>query len=183
MSSEDIGLVPDQRIETGLSSPLVFHDDPLRFNCGAPQRRVGDPGPKTRELGGFIDEKMFAMERDRFFATQGPEFRRSVYGDCSGRREPPDARNWSGNGSTATPSGDESDGDEDDDDDDEDDDDDDDVEGDEGLVGVGDGSKRNSNAIGDINGNNGGGGNLGGVNVADRMANGKGQHHSPYGMI
>ncbi|TKY73948.1 hypothetical protein E2542_SST02707 [Spatholobus suberectus] len=105
MSSEDITLVPDQRIENGLSSPLVFQDDPLRFNCPTPQRRVGDPGPKTRELGPFIDEKMF-IDRDRFFAAQGPEFRRggNVYADCSARREPPDARNWSANGSAATPS-------------------------------------------------------------------------------
>ncbi|RYQ84658.1 hypothetical protein Ahy_B10g104116 isoform A [Arachis hypogaea] len=183
MSSEDIGLVPDQRIETGLSSSLVFQDETLRFSCGGPQRRVGDPGPKTRELGGFIDDKMFSMERDRYFAAQGSEFRRSVYGDCSGRRDPPGARNWSRNGGANTPSGDESDGDDDEDDDD-DDDDDDDVEGDEGLVGVGDGSKRNSNPILDINGSNGsnggGGGSLGGVSAAERMANGKGQHHSSY---
>ncbi|XP_015945067.1 U-box domain-containing protein 62 [Arachis duranensis] len=183
MSSEDIGLVPDQRIETGLSSSLVFQDETLRFSCGGPQRRVGDPGPKTRDLGGFIDDKMFSMERDRYFAAQGSEFRRSVYGDCSGRRDPPGARNWSRNGGANTPSGDESDGD-DDEDDDEDDDDDDDVEGDEGLVGVGDGSKRNSNPILDINGSNGsnggGGGSLGGVTAAERMANGKGQHHSSY---
>lgn len=161
MSSEDI--------ENGLNSPLVFQDDPLRFNCGAPTRRTGDPVPKTREIGGFIDDKMFAMERDRFFTAQGTDFRRNVYGDCSGRRDPPHARNWSGNG---TPSGGESD---DDEDDDEDDDIDDDAEV-EGLVGVGGGNKRNSNAIGEINNNNGGGGNLAGV------ANGKAQHHSPYGM-
>ncbi|GMN41146.1 hypothetical protein TIFTF001_010369 [Ficus carica] len=69
MSSEDIGLVPSQN---GLNSHLVFQDDALRFNCGAPaQRRVvggGDSGPKTRDLSGFIDE--------RFYAPQGPDFRR-----------------------------------------------------------------------------------------------------------
>ncbi|XP_061368060.1 U-box domain-containing protein 62 [Gastrolobium bilobum] len=173
MSSEDMGLVPDQRIENGLNSPLVFQDDPLRFNCGPAQRRVGDPGPKPRDLGGFVDDKMFAMERDRFFAAQGTDFRRNIFGDCSGRRDPPNARNWGGNGGAATPSGDESD---DDEDDDEDDDDEDDEDGEvEGLVGVGDGSKRNLNAINDVNNNNGnGGGNLPGV------SNGKAQHHSPY---
>lgn len=175
MSSEEIGLVPDQRIDNGLNSTLVFQDDSLRFSCGgAPQQpRVGDPGPKTRELGGFIDEKMFAVERDRFFTAHGVEFRRNVYGDCSDRRNPPDTRNWNGNGSTATPSGDESDGE--DDEDDEEDDDDDDVEGDaevEGLVGVNDGSKGNSNSINDINNNS----------ISGQITNGKVQHHSSYGM-
>ncbi|RDX94196.1 U-box domain-containing protein 62, partial [Mucuna pruriens] len=152
MSSEDITLVPDQRIENG----LVFQEDPLRFNCPAPQRRVGDPGPKTRELGPFIDDKMF-IDRDRFFAAQGPDYRRAnVYADCSARRDPSDARNWRGNGSAASPSED----DESDDDDDEDDDDDDDVEEVEGLVG--DGSKS------DVNNSSGGGGNLAVV-----VANGK----------
>lgn len=180
MSSEEIGLVPDQRIQNSLSSPLVFQDDSLRFNCGAPQRRVGDPGPKTRELSGFIDEKMFALESDRFFTSPAADFRRNVYGDCSDRRDPPDTRNWNGNGSTTTPSGDESDGDDDEDEDE--DDDDDDVEGDaevEELVGVDDGNKRNSNPINDINSSNSNGSNL--ASVADRMSNGKAQHHS-YGM-
>ncbi|XP_027329725.1 U-box domain-containing protein 62 [Abrus precatorius] len=178
MSSDDITLVPDQRIDNGLNSPLVFQDDPLRFNCPAPQRRVGDPGPKTRQLGPFIDDKIF-IDRDRFFTAQGPEFRRNnVYADCSGRRDPPDARNWSGNGSAATRSGDESDDDEDDDEDD-DDDDDEDVEGDAEVEGlVGDGSKRSSSAMNDANNNNNGSG--GGVSNLPVVANGKVQHHSPY---
>ncbi|KAE9608768.1 putative Zinc finger, RING/FYVE/PHD-type [Lupinus albus] len=155
MSSEDI--------ENGLNSPLVFQDAPLRFNSGPPPRRIDDPVPKTREPTVFVDEKMFAMDRDRFFAAPGAEFRRNVYGDCSGQRDTPDDRNWSRNGS----SGDDSD----DSDDDEDDDIDDDVEGEvEDLVG----NKRNSNAIGEINNNSGSGGNLASV------ANGKTQHHSPY---
>ncbi|XP_047182167.1 U-box domain-containing protein 62 isoform X2 [Vigna umbellata] len=152
MSSEDITLVPDQRIENGLSSPLVFQDDPLRFNCPTPQRRVGDPGPKTRELGAFIDEKMF-IDRDRFFAAQNPDFRR--YADCSSRQDP---RNWTVNGTAATPSEDDESDEDDEDDEDEDDD-----EGDtevEGLVGGG--SKREI-----IANNNGGGGNL------PSVANGK----------
>ncbi|XP_057415206.1 U-box domain-containing protein 62-like isoform X2 [Lotus japonicus] len=109
MSSDDITLVSGQRIENGLTSPLVFQDD---FN---PQR---NPAPKTRELGGgFIDDKIFTIDRDRdrFFTTPGAEFRRNVYADR------PDVRNWRGNG---TPSSDETDGDEDDDEDDDDDDDD-----------------------------------------------------------
>ncbi|KAK4277722.1 hypothetical protein QN277_015674 [Acacia crassicarpa] len=182
MSSEEIGLAPDQRIDNGLNSSLVFQEDPLRYSCGAPQRRVGDPGSKTRELVGFIDEKMFAVDRDRFFAARGLEFRRNVLGNCSDQRNPPDARNWNGNGSTATPSGDESDGE--DDEDDEEDDDDDDVEGGaevERLVGVNDASQGNSNpnSINDININSISGGNL--ANAADGISNGKTQHHSSYG--
>ncbi|KAI4306554.1 hypothetical protein L6164_029823 [Bauhinia variegata] len=177
MSSEEIGLVPDQRIENGLSSPLVFQGDPLRFNCGAPQRRVGDPGPKTRELSGFLNEKMFDLERDRFFTSPAADFRRNVYGNISDRRDPPATRNWNGNGSTTTPSGDDSDGDDEEDEDE--DDDDDDVEDEaevEELVGVDDGKKKNSNTINDINNSNSNGSNL--ASIADRISNGKAQHHS-----
>lgn len=165
MSSEDIGLVPSQN---GLNSHLVFQDDALRFNCGAPaQRRVvggGDSGPKTRDLSGFIDE--------RFYAPQGPDFRRSIYGDSQDRRDPPEVRNWNGNGAAATSSVDGSE--DDDDDDDEDDVDDDDDEVDEGLVG------------GDDNGSKGNNSNNAG-NGEDKMGNGKAkhqnqnQHHSSFG--
>ncbi|KAL5145803.1 U-box domain-containing protein 62 [Glycine soja] len=153
MSSEDITLVPDQRIENGLNSPLVFQDDPLRFNCPTPHhRRVGDPPPKTRELGSFIDDNKMFIDRDRFFAAaQNPEFRR--YADCSARRDP---RNWNTNGSAT----------EDDDSDDDDEDDDDDEEDDTEVEGlVGDGTKSELK----INNNNGagGGGNL------PAVANGK----------
>ncbi|CAJ2641720.1 unnamed protein product [Trifolium pratense] len=163
MSSDDINLTPDQRIENGLTSPLVFQDDTLRFNCGgAPQRQVGDRAPKTREVGGFIDDKMFTVNRDRFFTSQGTEFRRNVFADRPDHRDSSDVLNWS----AETPSSDDSDG-EDDEDDDEDDD------GDttaDRLVSIGDdGSKRNSNAIIDVNNNNGG-----------SVVNGKAQHHSPY---
>ncbi|KAL3015058.1 hypothetical protein AAZX31_06G136000 [Glycine max] len=153
MSSEDITLVPDQRIENGLNSPLVFQDDPLRFNCPTPHhRRVGDPPPKTRELGSFIDDNKMFIDRDRFFAAaHNPEFRR--YADCSARRDP---RNWNTNGSAT----------EDDDSDDDDEDDDDDEEDDTEVEGlVGDGTKSELK----INNNNGagGGGNL------PAVANGK----------
>ena len=164
MSSEDMGLVPSQRLENGLNSHLVFQDDALRFNCGAPtQRRVGDPGPKTRDLSGFIDE--------RYFAPQGTNFRRSMYGDGQDRRDPPEvARNWNGNGTATTPSVDGSEEDEDEDEDDVDDDDEVD-EGVEGLVG------------GDDNGNNKGNSNNNVGNGEDKMGNGKAkhQHHSPFG--
>ncbi|XP_068315619.1 U-box domain-containing protein 62-like isoform X2 [Pyrus communis] len=152
MSSEELGLVSTQN---GLNSPIVFQDENLRFNCGAPpQRRVGDTGPKTRELTGFID--------DRFFAPQSSDFRRSMYSENLDRRDPPEPRNWNSNGADTTPSGEGSD--EDDDDEDEDDDDvDDEDEGDGGLVGV---ESRNKG----IAGNNGSHG-------EDKMGNGKVKHH------
>lgn len=134
MASENMGLVPSQRLENGLNSQLGFQDDSLRFNCGgvAPQSRVGDPGPKTRELSGFID--------DRYFQGQGSEFRRSIY-PADGTTHAPSV----GEGSE----GDEDDEDEDDDDDDEEGDDDDEVdEGDgevDGLVVLDDAAKNNNN--------------------------------------
>ncbi|KAF2319276.1 hypothetical protein GH714_014435 [Hevea brasiliensis] len=93
MSAEEISLVPSQN---GLNSQLVFQDDPLRFNCGPPQRRVGgDPGPKntTRELSGFIDDKLFPSSNsaadaanDSYFPSHqgGPEFPRNMYRENRG---------------------------------------------------------------------------------------------------
>lgn len=165
MSSEKLGLVPTQN---GLNSQLVFQDENLRFNCGAPpQRRVGDSGPKTRELSGFID--------DRFFAPQSADFRPSMYNENPDRREPPEPRNWNSNGADTTPSGEGSD--EDDDDDDDEDDVDDDDEADEGDAEVGGlvGVDNRNKGIASNNGNNG----------EDKMGNGKvkhhNQHHSSFG--
>ncbi|CAI8598710.1 unnamed protein product [Vicia faba] len=162
MSSDDINLDPDQRIDNGLTPPLVFQDDTLRFNCdAAPPRQVGDPVLKPREAGGFIEDKMFTVNRDRFFTSQGAEFRRNVFADRADHRDTSDVLNWS----AGTPSSDDSDGEDDEDDD----------EGDEGdtvvdtLVSVGDGSNRSSNAIIDVNNNNGGG-----------VVIGKPQYNSPY---
>ncbi|RVW42465.1 U-box domain-containing protein 62 [Vitis vinifera] len=169
MASEEVGFVPPQRLENGLNSQLVFQDEALRFNCGAPQRRVGDPGPKTRELSSFIDEKMFCVERDRYFHPQGGEFRRSIYGDAPPER--PDGRNWNGNGNTPTPSGEGSEGEEDDDEEEEDDDDEVD-EGDgevEGLVAVDDANKSNNHSSGSLH------------SSADKIGNGKAKDHSSFG--
>ncbi|XP_059627891.1 U-box domain-containing protein 62-like [Cornus florida] len=143
MTSENIGLVPTQRLDNGLNSQLGFQDENLRFNCGAPQRRVGDVGPKTRELSGFIDE--------RFFQPQAAEFRRNMFADLpQNRQEHQENRNWDGNGrASTTPSGDGSDEDEDDDDD-EDDEEEEADEGDDGeiegivVVGGGNNSKNNN---------------------------------------
>ncbi|XP_034704319.1 U-box domain-containing protein 62 [Vitis riparia] len=169
MASEEVGFVPPQRLENGLNSQLVFQDEALRFNCGAPQRRVGDPGPKTRELSSFIDEKMFCVERDRYFHPQGGLFRRSIYGDAPPER--PDGRNWNGNGNTPTPSGEGSEGEEDDDEEEEDDDDEVD-EGDgevEGLVAVDDANKSNNHSSGSLH------------SSADKIGNGKAKDHSSFG--
>ncbi|CAL5343758.1 unnamed protein product [Camellia sinensis] len=109
MASEEIGLVPPQRLDNGLNPQLVFQDEALRFSCGAPPRRAGDPGPKTRELTGFID--------DRYFQPQAPvEFRRSNYVEDHHHQ---DSRNWNGR-TLNSPSGDESEGDDEEDDDDDD---------------------------------------------------------------
>ncbi|XP_021626214.1 U-box domain-containing protein 62 isoform X2 [Manihot esculenta] len=193
MSAEEISLVPSQN---GLNSQLVFQDDPLRFNCGPPQRRVGgDPGPKraTRELTGFIDDKLFSTSNsaadaanNRYFSSHqgGPEFPRNMYREN---------RNWNGTGT----SGEESDGDEDEDEDDEDDvdDEDDDVGGGDGdhdnevgaLVGVNSSTSNtnNNNNSGKSNNNNTATttsttSNTGNV---DKMGNGNGRpkHHPSFG--
>ncbi|WRX12839.1 U-box domain - like 7 [Theobroma cacao] len=148
MSSEEISL------QNGLN---VFQDDPLRaFNCGPTSTATTTtrPGPKTRELTGFIDDKMFS-----FPPSQPPDFRSSnIYAAAAAaaaasadRRDPPTHhhRNWgSSAGGGSTHSGDdESDGDDVDDEEDEDDD----VDDDEG--GDGDETANNNNNS-DININN-----------------------------
>ncbi|KAK6932913.1 hypothetical protein RJ641_035807 [Dillenia turbinata] len=147
-SSEDMGLVQAQRL---------FQDETLRFNCAAaaaaaaaapppPQQRrtVGDPGPKTRELSGFIGDKLFSLDREpRFFhnhqsQSQGGELRRCLYGDHHQPRDP----NWNSNGRTSPTSGE---GSEDDDDDEEDDEEEDDGDGEvDALVAVDEASKNNN---------------------------------------
>ncbi|KAL8144484.1 hypothetical protein V2J09_017516 [Rumex salicifolius] len=141
MAAENMSLVPIQRLNSGLNAAqLLFHDDAnnaqaLRFGGGgaAPQHRaiaVGEPcGPKTRELSGFMDEKLLtSVDREHYLASQGAaaastegEFRRSVYaGNVQERRGVVTSRNWNGNGETSTDSnGDESEGEEDEDEDDE----------------------------------------------------------------
>lgn len=166
MSSEDMGLVPSQRLENGLNSQLVFQEEPLRFNCGAaPQRRIGDPGPKTRELSSFMEDKMFSVERDRYFQHQGTDFRRSIFGDDPDRRDCPEAQTWNDNGRTyRTPSGDGTDVDDDDDDDEDDVD-----EGDgevEGLVGLDDINKNNNGVVVHSS--------------ANKICNEKSKHHSSF---
>lgn len=136
MSSEEISLVQSHRLENGLNTELVYQDDALRFNCGTPPHsRVADSVPKTQKLSGFME--------DRFLASQGSDFRRSLYNDGRDRVDPPETRNWNGNVTVATPSGD---GSEDDDDEEMDDDDEvDECDAEvEGLVGVDGGGKVNN---------------------------------------
>ncbi|KAL6127985.1 hypothetical protein ACLB2K_071346 [Fragaria x ananassa] len=141
--------------EPGLSSQqLVFHqDDTLRFGAPPPPR-VGDSGPKTRELSGFID--------DRFFPPQGADFRGRLYRENPARRDPPEPRNWNPNvAAVRTPSGEGSEDEEDDDDDD-------------GDVGGLFGAENRSKGNGGNNGSNG----------EDKMGNGNVKHqqlHSSFG--
>ncbi|XP_041001041.1 U-box domain-containing protein 62-like isoform X2 [Juglans microcarpa x Juglans regia] len=157
MSSEEVGIGhshshPHPHSHSH-SNQLFFQDEalPLRFNCSATQPRVPDPGPRTRELTGFIDEKLF------FSPPQGPHFRRS---------------DWNANDTTTTPSAGESD---DDDDDDEVEDGDGEVER---LVGLDESGTNNTGNKIDrhINANttNGCGSLHGGT---DKLGNGKAKHH------
>ncbi|KAB2085802.1 hypothetical protein ES319_A05G423100v1 [Gossypium barbadense] len=141
MSSEEISL------QNGLN---VFQADPIRaFNCG-PQSATR-PGPKTRELTGFIDDKMFS-----FPPSQPSEFRSSnifsaaaaAAAASADSRNPPNHhhRNWERSaGGCSTNSGDDE-SDEDDVDDEEDEDDD-------GHDG-GDGDQNDNNHNNSININN-----------------------------
>ncbi|KAF8402486.1 hypothetical protein HHK36_010571 [Tetracentron sinense] len=70
MVSEEMDLVPAKRMENGLNSQMVFQDESLQFNCGAPQRSVGDPERKTREVSGFVDGKMFSVEQGRWSSNE-----------------------------------------------------------------------------------------------------------------
>ncbi|KAG5558140.1 hypothetical protein RHGRI_008159 [Rhododendron griersonianum] len=112
MASEDMGLVPPQRLETnGLTSQMVFQQEGLRFSS----RPVADPSPKTRELSGFID--------DRYFQSQGAaaDFRRScLYIDDGNRLG--QSLNGNGQGGGEGSEGDEEEEDDEDDEDDEEDD-------------------------------------------------------------
>ncbi|KAF5453750.1 hypothetical protein F2P56_028626, partial [Juglans regia] len=153
MSSEEVGIGHSHSHSHPHSNLLFFQDEalPLRFNCSATQPRVPDPGPRTRELTGFIDEKLF------FSPPQGPHFRRS---------------DWNANDTTTTPSAGESD---DDDDEDEVEDGDGEVER---LVGLDESGTNNTGNKIDrhINANttNGCGSLHGGT---DKLGNGKAKHH------
>ncbi|XP_023541871.1 U-box domain-containing protein 62 [Cucurbita pepo subsp. pepo] len=168
MSSEDMN---------GLNSHLVFQEDAMPFNCATTsQRRVADPAPKTRELCGFMDDKLLPVDRDRFFVHQGEDFRRSVFGH---------SRNWNGNEGARTGSGkgsdEEDDDDEDDDEEDEVDDGDDDVVV-EGLASLDDVNKctktaNPNNTNKDISDQS----SDGLKNGANKLGNGKLKHHSSFG--
>ncbi|XP_068668657.1 U-box domain-containing protein 62-like isoform X2 [Aristolochia californica] len=116
MGSQDIDLVPPQRLDNGLNSQMVFEDSNLQFSR-AP------------------DRKLFSVDRE-FFRE---DFRRNIYDSRGPRDDPPERQDWNADGSTGTPTGED-----DDDDDDDEDEDDGDAEGDgevEGLVTV----ERNKN--------------------------------------
>lgn len=153
MASDGMDLVPpQQRMENGLSSQMVYQDDSLQYcsGTGASQQPTHDPGRKPRvQVGGFVNDKLFTVDqRERYFRVQGSEFRRMYDPPGHPPRDRPDNQDWNAHGSTGTPSGDGSEGDEDDDEDDDDEEEDDD-EGDgevEGLVAAEDGNKNNNSS-------------------------------------
>lgn len=164
MASDEMGLVPTQRLDNPINPQLLFQDNnpQLRF------RGVGEPALKS----GFLGDKLFAVDhRDRYFS---PEPRRSsgmVFGESSAadRRGPPERRDWNGSGPASTPSSGEDDEEEEDEDDD--DDDDDDESGDvEGLVGVDSGGGKNSHGSGADSGAIGG-----------KIAGGNPKNHASFG--
>uniref|UniRef100_A0A0A0LIQ7 U-box domain-containing protein n=1 Tax=Cucumis sativus TaxID=3659 RepID=A0A0A0LIQ7_CUCSA len=163
MSSEDIN---------GLDSHLVFQNESLPFNCSStPHRRLPDPPPKTRELCGFMDDKLFPIvDRDRFFSQQGEDFRRNVFGHN---------RNW--NGSARTGSGKGSDEEDDDDDDDDEDEVDDGDDGVKGLVSLDDVNKcsKTANPI-DSNNDRSDQSSEGLKNGINKLGNGKLKQHSSF---
>ncbi|CAI0552321.1 unnamed protein product [Linum tenue] len=165
MSSDDMPLVSSQN---GLNSQLLYREDPLRFSS---QRRLGDPGPKTRELAGFIDDKLFSSSSspaatNRYFSSsspathhhQGPPaFARNV---SAAARSPSGDRHWSVQGNRA--SGDDDSGEEEEDD--YDDEEDDEMEDDEEVGG----------RDGDHHGSTGAGGIVGGIDISSgRVGNNK----------
>ncbi|XP_050250943.1 uncharacterized protein LOC126697857 [Quercus robur] len=202
MSSEEIGMVPSQSHSNGLNSQLVFEYSSSSAAAAAAasatpqhhhQRRVGlqDHPKTTRELSGYIDDKLF------FTTPQPPtttDFRRNNSNNNSLFAH---RRQWDGNGGGATtPSSDE------DDDDDDVDDDDDDDEGDDGdpdgeverlVVGVDETNNNNNNNSNNNNENAGNKVNNTNVNAnansgsgsvhgaADKLGNGKAKHHSAFG--
>ncbi|XP_050209510.1 U-box domain-containing protein 62-like [Mercurialis annua] len=177
MSAENLSL-------NGLNTQIVFSDDPLRFNGGPPTRRVGvgdDPVPKTttRELAGFIDEKLFssssnsaaaAVTSDRFFST-GHDFPRNMYREN---------RSWNGDGNGHGTSGDSED-----DEDDDMDEDDDEVEG-GGDIGNSNGNKSNNNNTATNNTATTSTSNASAGENADKIignGNGKPNQHSSFGEV
>ncbi|KAJ4975137.1 hypothetical protein NE237_000243 [Protea cynaroides] len=165
MAPEEMDLVPQQRMENGLNSQMIFQDEALQFS-----------GRKTREVSDFVDEKMFLVGRDRFFrSAPGADFRHNIFDSSPGRQEQPENQSWNnGEGSTGTPSGEGSEGEEEDDDEDEDEEDEvDEVDGEvEGLVAVDDGNNKNNNNSSNLH------------NSSEKLRNKKTnlqKHHSSFG--
>lgn len=135
MASENMGLVPTQRMENNLNSQLIFQNNtnPLRFGRGA-----GNPGSKP----GYVDDKLFSIDhREKGYFS--PELRRGgdgvvvgVYEEGPASPRQGGSRNWNGAGagSASTPSSGEED--EEEEDDEEEDNEEGDVE-ELGLVGIG----------------------------------------------
>ena len=166
MASDEVGLVPSQRLDNPMNPQLLFQDSnpQLRF------RGVSEPGLKSS----FLGDKLFAVDhRDRYFS---PEPRRSsgmIFGESSAsdRRGPPEGRDWNGSGPASTPSSGEDDEEEVEEEDDDDDDDD---EGDdvEGLVGIEDGAGKNSHSSGGDSGA-----------IGEKIAGGNSKNDASFGRL
>ncbi|KAK7842579.1 u-box domain-containing protein 62 [Quercus suber] len=120
MSSEEIGMVPSQSHSNGLNPQLVFEfssSSAAATAASAPpqhhhQRRVGlqDHPKTTRELSGYIDDKLFFTTPQPPTAT---DFRRNNSNNNNNSLFA-HRRQWDGNGGGATtPSSDEDDDDDD----------------------------------------------------------------------
>ncbi|XP_048494135.1 U-box domain-containing protein 62 isoform X2 [Beta vulgaris subsp. vulgaris] len=133
MASENMGLVPTQRMDNNLNSQAHFqnNNNPLRFGRGS-----SNPGSKP----GFMDDKLFSIDhRERGYFS--PELRRGsdvigAYEEGPTSSKQGGSRHWRGGGAVSTPSSE----DEEEEEEEEDEDDDDEEEGDGEvlrLVGIG----------------------------------------------
>lgn len=133
MASDEMGLIPTQRLDNNMNPQLLFQDD-------NPQLRFRGVGESSLKSG-------FMVAGDRYFS---PEPRRStgmVYGEAAseGRGLPEEGRDWIRRENASTPSS----GEDDDEEEDEDDEDDEESEGDgEGLIGVHNGGGKNTHTSG-----------------------------------
>ncbi|OVA17286.1 hypothetical protein BVC80_1837g84 [Macleaya cordata] len=77
MASEEMNLVTDQRMENGLNSQIVFQEENLQFNCGVPQRQVGDPLPERKSREVQNSDGMFTITRR--IGEIGPRTRTGIF--------------------------------------------------------------------------------------------------------
>ncbi|CAM8913564.1 unnamed protein product [Rhodiola kirilowii] len=99
MKTENTASVPAQ----GSSSQSVFQEEGLRLICYPvlPVKKtipVGESSSKSRDLGGFMDEKLFPIYQERYFQPQATDNRRDLCGDTVDQRNCAERLNWRGSG-------------------------------------------------------------------------------------